>query len=455
MTESEEVEIKKRPFNIVQVVSLATLVCVTLPSSLTISWAAVLPKLEEDTTNFTVTKEDVSWLVSIINILGIATSFFAGSLMEILGPKRLLLIAFFPLVGTWIMIAYTPYLSLLYVGRAGQAIIVCLLFTAHHPLVAELSPPEKRGLIASSAEIVAAAGLLVGYISAHFLSWQMATIVCSIPCIPIVLLMLVVPESPYWLVRKNKKDEAERSLKRLMGPGSHVTDQLNSMTTASSTNKASLKDQVNLLRKRENAYPVFLLWLIFILRELGGKSALFSYSVYIFRQAEVILDPFVCTILLGVVRLIGHAISALTMDRLGRKPYLIGSSLTCGLSIGLTGLFVMLDLPGKGWVCIVLLLLFVVAFGLGLGPIPWTYMGELIPTPVRPLGASFMILSYNAASFSMTYAYFKITEQLGLGLTLLIFSLPNFLVLIITIFWLPETRGRSLEELQNAFRKTK
>ncbi|XP_064083421.1 facilitated trehalose transporter Tret1-like isoform X2 [Macrobrachium nipponense] len=436
----------------IRLVLLVTVICITLPINLVLSWPAVLPKLEEDTEDFTVTKEDVSWLVSVVSIIGIFVSTFAGPLLELLGPKRMVLLALLPKAAFWLLIAFAPYLFLLYLGRVGLAFVNCFLCTAFQPLLAEISTPEKRGLVAASSEIVAAAAMLIGYMLAHFLSWRPATAVPAAPCLLILLLMYFVPESPYWLVRKNRIEEAERSLRRLRGPKCDVSDQLNSMITAASNNKTSISSQIMQLKKRENGMPVFLLWVIFVLREYGGKSAMFSYSVYTFHQAKVEVDPFICTIILGAIRLVGHVISAFTIDYVGRKPFIGGSSLVCGLSVLVSGLFLVLDLPGKSWVSLGLLLVYVISYGLGIGPIPWVYIGELLPTPVRPMGSSLMVFTYNLGGFVMNYTFLKIISRLDLGLTLVIFSVPNFIITLIVILWLPETRGRSLEELQDVFR---
>ncbi|XP_066981883.1 facilitated trehalose transporter Tret1-2 homolog isoform X1 [Macrobrachium rosenbergii] len=444
----------KKGFRFRQVVNLATVASTAVFSGMVIGWAAVLPKLEEDTSKFHVNKEHVSLLVSFLPILGIATSLVASSLMEWLGPRRMILCAIFPMPGFWLMKAYSPYLALLYVGRGGLAITSSLIGTALQPLVAELSPSNIRGLASSSAEIVAAIGVLVSYLLAHFLPWGLATAVSAVPCLPIFLMLLTVPESPYWLIRQNKREEAEQSLKNLAASGTDVAEQLNAIAATSAPNKASFKYQASQLKKQQNSQPVLLLWVMFILRELGGKSALFSYSVYMFRQAKVEIDPFVCTILIGIIRVVGNIASALTMDRIGRRPFLMISSFICGISIGMTGLFLMLELPGQSWMPLVLLLLFVGSFGIGLGPIPWIYVGELIPTPVRSLGASLITATYNLVIFGLNYAFLKIIAELELGTTLMIFSLPNFLVVLMVSCWFPETRGKSLQELEKAF-KTK
>lgn len=94
----------------------------TLMTGFTSAWPVVLPKLQDTSQNFEVTDNDVAWLVSLQGIVGIFTSLLSGYLVEVFGPKKLLFINLFPTLGLWLLMAYTPYLSLLYVSRIGLCI---------------------------------------------------------------------------------------------------------------------------------------------------------------------------------------------------------------------------------------------------------------------------------------------------------------------------------------------
>ncbi|XP_063588619.1 facilitated trehalose transporter Tret1-like [Penaeus indicus] len=192
------------------VVSLIAVSGADLVNGMMFGWTAVLPKLQEDTSRFTVTEDDVSWLVSVVLIMGFITAPLAGPIAECVGPRRLLMIITLPVTGLWLVQAYSPYLWLLYLARALMAICGTVVYTVVNPLAAELFPAHIRGVATAVPEAFGSAGLLLSYLLASVLPWDTATAFFAVPILPLSFMMLLVPESPYWLVRKNNIDAAER-----------------------------------------------------------------------------------------------------------------------------------------------------------------------------------------------------------------------------------------------------
>lgn len=190
------------------------------------------------------------------------------------------------------------------------------------------------------------------------------------------------------------------------------------------------------------------------MRELGGQYVVFAYTVYLFRQAGVNLDAFICTILVGVMRVLFTTIGCVMVDRVGRRPLIISTSFGCSLTGAIGGLFLILDIPGASWVPLVAVLLFVAFYGLGLGPIPWALLGELLPTPIRFIGSSICIFSFSLTQFVVSYLFPILMDYAGVGVALLVFAVANFLLAIILLVFLPETRGQTLSDLQDAFTPT-
>ncbi|XP_066948394.1 facilitated trehalose transporter Tret1-2 homolog [Macrobrachium rosenbergii] len=173
-----------------------------------------------------------------------------------------------------------------------------------------------------------------------------------------------------------------------------------------------------------------------------------------FRQAGIELDAFLCTVFIGCVRLICSFVAAGALDCAGRRPFLIGSSVICGLAELISGVAILLNYPGTSWIPLSGLLIYVAAYGLGQGSIPWILMGELLPTPVRSVGSSVITFSYCTLLFIVNLLFFKMTESLSLGGALCLFSLANLVLAVVTFVWLPETRGKSLDELETAFTRS-
>lgn len=424
----------------------------TLMTGFTSAWPVVLPKLQDTSQNFEVTDNDVAWLVSLQGIVGIFTSLLSGYLVEVFGPKKLLFINLFPTLGLWLLMAYTPYLSLLYVSRIGLCISTYTIKSFFQAYIAELCHPKIRGAIAALPELIISVGVLAIYIMANFLSYEMVTALCAAPFLPLLILTYFIPESPYWLARRNRMDDAKIELQRLRGKTDDVTVELKVVTSTDKV-QVSAWEQVRELRKKEHHRPVLFVLTILALREIGGQTTIFSYSVYMFRQAGVGLDAFLCTVFIGCVRVASTLASVPALDNVGRRPLLLGSTIVCGLTELVIGVTLLLDIPGSSWVPLVGLLLFMAAFGVGQAGIPWILMGELLPTPVRSVGSSIITLSYCLLMFLINYSFFWLLENLLLGGTFCMFAVSNIILALIIFVWLPETKGRSLEDLETAFVK--
>ncbi|XP_047498442.1 facilitated trehalose transporter Tret1-like [Penaeus chinensis] len=127
--------------------------------------------------------------------------------------------------------------------------------------------------------------------------------------------------------------------------------------------QCEVKDQGRELRKAQNAIPVVLMLSVFMLRELGGKGPVFSYTVYIFRKAEVELDAFYCTVFVGVARLVSTCVSACCLDLVGRKRLLVATAVMCAVSKGVAGAFLFLEVEVSTWVALAPVIVFVIVSG--------------------------------------------------------------------------------------------
>ncbi|XP_063588632.1 uncharacterized protein LOC134765775 [Penaeus indicus] len=177
-----------------QVICLVAIGGTKLLNGMMSGWPAVLPKMQEDQSRFTVTDEDVAWIISLMFIMGFVVSPLAGFVAEHVGPRRLLVIAMFPVSGFWLLQAFSPYLWLLYLGRGLLASTATVTFTIVQPLVVELCPLRIRGLASVLPELFHCIGLLASYLLASLLSWDMATAISAAPFLPLSLMVLLVPE---------------------------------------------------------------------------------------------------------------------------------------------------------------------------------------------------------------------------------------------------------------------
>ena len=192
---------------------------------------------------------------------------------------------------------------------------------------------------------------------------------------------------------------------------------------------------------------------LFVLREAGGETVIFTYAVYLFKQANCPIDPFTSTIIVGVLRIICTLTGSKLMDKMGRRPLLLASSFFCALSVAIAGGIHIANIINEAskWTTVVCIYIFVASYGLGLGPILWGLSGELTPSPIRTVGCSIIFTAFGASAFLFSNCFIDMVTAFGLGGALVFFSGAIVLLIIVAAIWLPETKGKTLLEIETLF----
>jgi sugar porter (SP) family MFS transporter len=259
--------------------------------------------------------------------------------------------------------------------------------------------------------------------------------------------LFTVPESPRWLVMNGKEEDARRVLTK-------VSDRAHAEADVSAV-KASLDAERGTERTtlRELFRPSMRLVLVIgvsvaILQQVTGINAVFFYAPMIFEQSGIGTDAsFMQAVLVGLVNLVFTVLAILFIDRLGRRPL---------LGVGLTGIAVCMLLLSYGFgsddmnpkIILIGILGFVASFAISLGPVMWVLFSELFPNRVRGLAISFVGLINSAVSFSVQLIFPWELATLGNSVTFLIYGLFAIVGLVIVMWLLPETKGKSLEALE-------
>ena len=177
------------------------------------------------------------------------------------------------------------------------------------------------------------------------------------------------------------------------------------------------------------------------------------YAVYLFKASNSPLSPFKSTIIVGALRIICTFTGARLMDKFGRRPLLLTSSIICMSVLAVIGgIHIMEDSSESGkWVSVTCIYMYVASYGIGLGPVPWTLLGELIPSPVRSIGCSLVVAAFGGSAFLMTNTFLDLVNLIGIGGALLFFCFCTLIFVFIVGIWVPETRGKTLLELEDVF----
>jgi SP family arabinose:H+ symporter-like MFS transporter len=278
-------------------------------------------------------------------------------------------------------------------------------------------------------------------------NWRWMLGVEALPAIVYFFALFAVPESPRWLLMHAQEDEARRVLERVSN-----RDQAEKEIEAV---KASLRAEEGTERAapRELLQPALRRVLVIgisiaILQQVTGINAVFFYAPMIFEQSGIGTDAsFMQAVLVGLVNLVFTVLAISFIDRIGRRPLLVA---------GLAGIAVCMLLLSYGFasedtnpmLILAGILGFVASFAMSLGPVMWVLFSELFPNRVRGLAISFVGLINSAVSFTVQLVFPWELETLGNSITFLIYGLFALAGLVLVIRLFPETKGRSLEELE-------
>ncbi|BES90083.1 facilitated trehalose transporter Tret1-like [Nesidiocoris tenuis] len=437
-----------------QAATIASISVIILGSAL--GWPSpVLSRITEHNDPFSMTDDEISWMVSVLYLGNIVSPLPAGYLMDKIGRKlSFMVLAIIPL-SSWVLIRFATGPVILYIARFLSGTWSGIVSTVAPMYLAEISEPRIRGALSTFVQMMTNMGVLAEYIIGPRVSYNMLAYISGALPVIFIILMAAMPESPYWLVMKGKKDKARDALIWLRG-GGDVKEEMELMSTSveeEMKSKGTLKD---LVATPGNRRALLIVQMLALLQRMSGVSALMAYtSTTLPSRGAGSLTPNDCVIVMGCVWVISVFGATIFVDSLGRKPLLIASSLGCGVAMFSAGAWFYLD--GTNYVDVsdfyytpfASFLVYGLFFCIGLGPIASTVQGEAFPTNIKGLASGITSFVLAITSFVMNKIYHTIADQAGMYLNYWIFSGACFASLIFCLVYMIETKGKSLSEIQD------
>ncbi|MBA0622235.1 hypothetical protein Godav_007796 [Gossypium davidsonii] len=349
--------------------------------------------------------------------------------------------------------------------------------------LAEVSPASLRGTYGSFIQIATCLGLM----GALFIGipvreiagwWRICFWVSTVPAGILAFAMIFCAESPHWLYKKGRSAEAEAEFERLLG-GSHVKYAMLELSKLDRGDEADTVKLSELLRGR-HFRVVYIGSTLFALQQLSGINAVFYFSSSVFKSAGVPSDvanaligvanltgilcslmAFLTTFYYGIlVRLlmhdfsfiIGSIVAMLLMDKLGRKLLLLWSFFGMTMSMVLQVAAANSYVSGSGslYLSVGGMLMFVLTFALGAGPVPGLLLPEIFPNRIRAKAMAFCMSVHWVINFFVGLLFLRFLEQLGPQLLYSIFASVCMMAVIFVKKNVMETKGKSLQEIEIA-----
>lgn len=378
---------------------------------------------------------------------------FAGRLTDLHGRRKILFYVALLFIVTSVLTAVSTSFTLFITARFLGGLAVGAASMLSPMYIVEVSPAKTRGMLVSFYQFSIVFGILISYLINYMLrdigdnNWRWMFFTGVIPSALFFLLLFLVPETPRFLFKIGKEKDAWDVLKKIGGE-SLASLEIEEIRESLKEKKGKLSD---LFKPGYRAMlAISILLAIFV--QVTGINAIIDYAPKIFLTAGFNIDgALFATFGLGLTNVAFTFVSIYFIDKLGRKPlYIIGSS---GMFLALTVLSIASYLGHFSGLLVFFSCLTYLAFFAGcIGPVFWTLISEIFPNNIRGTAMIFPVLVQWLFNALMVWVFPEILKNFRTG-TFLIIAFLTLLQLLFTIKWLPETKGKSLEEIEKFWKK--
>ncbi|XP_015604212.1 facilitated trehalose transporter Tret1 [Cephus cinctus] len=412
-----------------------------------LGWTSpALPLLREDD-HLDINDGVGSWIGSLTPLGALIGALPAGYLADKVGRKRAILIITLPLLFCWYLVGFTHNLVWILLGRALAGTSIGASSVTVPMYVYEISEANIRGKLGTFFQLQLTIGILFVYLTGFTQNYAYIALICALIPALVLITLPFMPESPVWLMNQNRREDAKAALQYFRGKRYSVEKELSELQLI----KDSQEDAASIMDLKNHVKAMIIALGLSIFQQLSGINAVIFYSQTIFAAAETNISSILCSVIIGIVQVVATCGSSFFIDHAGRKVLLLLSSTVMAACLFVLSAYFHFQtvLSSLFWVPLVSLTVLVIVFSLGFGPIPWLIVGELFPSNVKGTAGSVAAATNWSLAFMVTKFFPTMMNNVGIAGSFVIFA---FVCVAGTIFIstvVPETKGKSLEEVQN------
>ncbi|XP_068706504.1 solute carrier family 2, facilitated glucose transporter member 8-like isoform X1 [Montipora foliosa] len=426
------------------------------------SSAAVTQLSDKDTKDLYLDKDEITWFGSLLNIGAMIGGILGGYVIDLVGRKCALMLTAVPFTAGWLMIGLGNSAALLNAGRFFSGLGVGMGSLIAPNYISETAPSRLRGSFGAFNQIGIVSGILLSFVSGHYLDWRWSAIVGISPPACLFLCMIFMPETARWLLAHNKEKRAEKTLKWLRGRDSNIQEEIEEIkesliSAEGKKQRMTFKDftKPSLLR------PFLISMTLHLFQQTTGVNAVMFYCATIFETAGFAENSTMVSILIGVIQFFAACVALTMIDRGGRRFLLIAGGAGMSASCFIMGAYFYVTLnpehssgiPDISWVAVTSVAVYIVGFAMSWGPCTWLLMSELFPVKARGTFSGIATAFNWLCSFAVTKSFSAQLEVFTPAGTFWFFGGLAFCACVFVAVFVPETKGKSLEEIQLYFEK--
>jgi SP family galactose:H+ symporter-like MFS transporter len=389
-------------------------------------------------------------------VVGVA---FGGTMADNIGRRKVIILAAVIFILGSIIAALAQAIAWLVAGRVVVGIAIGLASFTSPLYISEVSPANKRGSLVSLNQLAITVGIVLSYVVDFALAgiqgWRWMFGLAIIPAAFLGIGMVFMPDSPRWLMKHDEPDKARAVLRRIRGH-SNVDGEMKEIQESLGKQSSHWSELFNPLVK-----PAVLIGIsLAIFQQVTGINTVIYYAPTIFQFAgfKSASSAILATMGVGIVNVLMTAVAIGLIDRVGRRPLLLTGLIGMAIGLGLLGFAFML--PGQqsstlGLIAAGSLMLYVASFAIGLGPVFWLLISEIYPLKIRGRAMSVATEANWGSNLIIALTFLTLIQLLGETGTFWLYGLVSILAWLFAYFLVPETKGRSLEEIEAHWRAGK
>ncbi|CAL5427867.1 unnamed protein product [Camellia sinensis] len=376
---------------------------------------------------------------SILTFGAMIGAITSGPIADFIGRKWAMRVSSGFCIAGWLAIYFAEGALVLDIGRLATGYAMGAFSYVVPVFIAEIAPKSLRGALTTLNQLMIVAGVSVSYIIGTVLTWRVLALIENIRA------TVKYQESPRWLAKIGHQTDFEAALQRLRGKDADISEE-DYIETLQRLPKAKLLD----LFQRRYLRSVFIGVGLMVCQQLGGINGICFYVASIFDTAG--FPSSTGTIIYACIQVPITALGATLIDKAGRKPLLLvsGSGLVIGCALTAISFYLEVHeiaVNASPILAVTGILVYIGAFSVGMGAVPWVIMSEIFPINVKGVGGSLATLVnwFIAWLVSYTFNYLMAWSSYG---TFILYGAINLLAILFIVMVVPETKGRTLEQLQ-------
>ncbi|MEO6908017.1 MAG: sugar porter family MFS transporter [Abditibacteriaceae bacterium] len=390
-------------------------------------------------------------VVSAVLVGSLIGAIIGGSLADRLGRRKLLIVTAIVFGLGAIGASISPGVAWLICARVIAGIAIGIASFVAPLYISEIAPVDIRGKLVSINQVALTSGIVISYLIDYAFagsqSWRWMFAMAVVPAAAFCIGLMFIPDSPRWLAARGHADQAKAVLDRIRVP-EKVAGELNDIQASVKQQKGNWSELFSPLLRMAMIVGVGLA----IAQQITGINTVIYYAPTIFKFAGLSSSSaaILASVGVGVVNVALTIVAMQLIDRVGRRPLLLIS--LAGMTLSLAVLGLAFDLPqlsgSLGWIAVVSLMVYVGSFAVGLGPVFWLILSEIYPLAIRGRAMSVGTIANWGANLIVAVSFLTLTQDIGKSFTFWLFGIVSIGAWLFAFFLVPETKGKTLEQIE-------